>query len=219
MTNTTKKIYKEVDTIQVDKETGEISSQTKELSSYVSSEPPFVKMYLDDLILLNNLPKLSSDLLYELIKLINYENKIVLNGALKKDIAKKINVEPKSLNNTLTKFGKKDILIRLDTGIYMVNPELFARGSWTDIRKIRGKYLQLKITYDENHRVISTVMKDRYQKTKQRKQNEDEEKFNNKFGERPDRRALREYNIAKYQENKNNFDNGESSHNIENEDD
>lgn len=135
-----KKITKQLvkDTV-VDKTTGEVIKETTIEQGVVhrGGEPSYVKFYINDLILLNELPTKSSAVLWELVKNTTYENKIILNGSIKKDICVKLNIKMPTLNNTLSSFVKKEILYRLDTGVYMPNPYLFARGSWEDIHDLR----------------------------------------------------------------------------------
>ena len=123
----------------IDKATGEILSEVATEQQVVQrgGEPKYVKFYIDDLILINNLPTKSSAVLWELVKNTTYEHKIILNGSIKKDICAKLNIKMPTLNNTLSSFVKKEILYRLDTGVYMPNPYLFARGKWEDIHELR----------------------------------------------------------------------------------
>lgn len=123
----------------IDKSTGEILSEVATEQQIVQrgGEPKYVKFYIDDLILINNLPTKSSAVLWELVRNTTYENKIILNGSIKKDICEKLNIKMPTLNNTLSSFVKKEILYRLDTGVYMPNPYLFARGKWEDIHELR----------------------------------------------------------------------------------
>jgi hypothetical protein len=133
----------------IDHATGEVLHEEKSKTIQLPNEPPYVKLYLDDLMKLKDLPKGSSTVLYELIKRINYDGQLIINGSLKRMIAKDIGIQENSISNAITKFIKKDIMSRLDKGIYVFNPNLFAKGSWTDIRKLRNKYLELTITYNK----------------------------------------------------------------------
>jgi hypothetical protein len=42
-----------------------------------------------------------------------------------------------NIENAISKFSKKNILMRKDTGIYLANPWLFGKGKWENIRQIR----------------------------------------------------------------------------------
>lgn len=135
------KVVREVTVID---EEGVVKSQLKE--SYVDKEPDYVKIYLKDLVMLNDIPKWVSGILLELLKRMEWgNNEIVLNSSIKKRIATELDINTQTIDNALSKFVKKNIFKRLDTGIYQANPFLFGRGSWEDIRKIR-----LTVTYDKN---------------------------------------------------------------------
>lgn len=117
--------------------TGEVQETTLTQSIRKSKEPSFIKLYIADLMLVNNLPSKASGVLWELIKITTFNNKIVLNSSIKKDICEVLNIKMPTLNNTLSSFVKKEILFRIDTGVYSPNPYLFARGKWEDIEKLR----------------------------------------------------------------------------------
>lgn len=122
-----------------DSGTGEVLAETvtRQAIRKRPPEPQYVKFYIDDLILINELPTKSSSILWELVKLTAWGNKIILNGAIKKDICARLDIKMSTLNNALSNFVKKEILYRLDTGIYMPNPYLFARGDWEYIDDLR----------------------------------------------------------------------------------
>lgn len=134
-----KKVKKLVRDTVTDRDTGEILKETVLQTEIFTNnaEPSYVKFYLQDLMLVNDLPNKSGGILWELVRNTNYNNKIILNGAIKKDICSDLNIKMATLNNTLTKFVQKEILYRLDTGVYMPNPYLFARGKWEDINNLR----------------------------------------------------------------------------------
>ncbi len=144
----------------VDFETGELK-ETKERFK-VPREPDFVKLYLDDLMHLNDLPKWVSSIFYELMKQINYSNEIVLNSTIKKRIAEQKDINPRTIDNALTQFIKKELLIRNGRGVYLVNPYIVARGTWYDIMKMRDNWNDLKITtkvtYSKKGKKVSSEM-------------------------------------------------------------
>ncbi|WP_063657595.1 replication/maintenance protein RepL [Candidatus Arsenophonus triatominarum] len=91
----------------------------------------------------------------------NYDGQIILNAAVKRMIASLINVKEQSISNSITCLIQKDIMQRIDTGIYVLNPTLFAKGAWGDVRKLREKYLELKVTYTpEGKRILASNLKD-----------------------------------------------------------
>ena len=108
-------------------------------------EPHFVKLYLKDLAHLRNLPAWVSGVLYELLKLMDYTNEIVLNSTIKNRIANKLELHPKTIDNALVKFTAKKILIRQGKGVFLGNPFIFGRGTWSDVEEIR-----LTVSYRAN---------------------------------------------------------------------
>lgn len=134
--------------ITVIDEDGVVKSELKE--SYAEKEPDYVKLYLQDIALLNDIPKFVGGVLHELLKRIEWgSNEIILNSSVKKRIASDLQIATKSVDNALVSFVKKNILYRVEKGIYKANPYLFGRGTWEDIKRIR-----LSIIYDETGKHI-----------------------------------------------------------------
>jgi len=128
--------------VKVDLETGKAieSTEQRERTVKVEQEPNFIKLYLQDICKLNDIPKTGSKLLNELLKYTSYDNKILLPSAIKKEIAKKLDTTVGTLDNALSKLTKKEILRREGTGVYILNPFFFGKGKWTDIKKIRAEW-------------------------------------------------------------------------------
>ena len=131
-----------------DFQTGEIVQSETEFQ--LPREPNFVKLYIDDLILLKDIPQWVSNVLYSLLKHMNYQNEIILNSTIKRRIAADLDIVPKTIDNSLVTFVKKGIFTRQDVGVYKANPYLFGKGEWKDIHKIR-----VKIGYGEGVREIT----------------------------------------------------------------
>jgi len=139
---------------KIDLKTGETREveQTTERTVKVEQEPSFIKLYLQDICKLNDIPKTGSKLLNELLKYTSYDNSILLPSAIKKDIAKRLNTSVGVLDNALSKLTKKGILKRKGTGVYVLNPFFFGKGKWTDIKKIRAAW-----EYSEEGRILTNV--------------------------------------------------------------
>jgi hypothetical protein len=133
ITRFTQELRKEI----IDQQTGEVIGGSVEKIGIVPKEPNFVKLYFNDIGLLNDLPKVSTGILYELVKRMDYNGEIMINMGIKKRIAKEINVSLGSIKNSISIYIKKKILFRIDEGIYKANAYIFGRGEWSDIRKIR----------------------------------------------------------------------------------
>ncbi|BAY50703.1 hypothetical protein SAMD00079811_83340 (plasmid) [Scytonema sp. HK-05] len=113
-------------------------------------EPPFIKMYVDDLTAVLKLPAGSKDLLHQLLLKMDYENVIILTSRRKKEIAERVGIKIQTFDNYLRKIVDAEIFVRIDRGEYKVNPKLFARGDWNSIYKQREEWWELKITYKQN---------------------------------------------------------------------
>ena len=144
--------------INVNHETGEVKETTTTSSYKAESEPNYIKLYLADISYLNQLPKGTDAIIFELLKYINYEQQIVINAHLKRNIAEKINRSVDLINKSITNLTKRDVLIRVGRGTYEINSYIFGKGSWKDILKHRQS-LEIKISYSkEEGRTIETTM-------------------------------------------------------------
>lgn len=146
-------------------ENGEITYQEEEKTINWGTEPNYIKVYLDTILYLTDLPKGLNGILYAFLKRMSYGNQLVVNAALKRQIAKELDLSMSSINNAITKFVKGDLLIREDTGLYLVNPHLFGKGDWKDIAKIR-----LEVTFDANGKSIMSEIERKEEKEKDKKQ-------------------------------------------------
>ena len=119
-------------------------------------EPAYIKFYIDDLSLLNKLTAGETRILLYVAATANYQGEVLLPIAIKKRLAINAELSVQAVNNAITKFCSKEILKRLDTGLYELNPDLFARGKWREIRE-RRKGFYTKITYTpDGQRTVET---------------------------------------------------------------
>lgn len=136
---------------EVDGETGEMKQFEEEKTINYGSEPNFIKVYLNDLLYISDLPKGLNSVLYALLKRMSYGNQIVINASLKRQIGKEINRSVSTINNAITMFVKGKLLFRIDTGLYEVNSHIFGKGEWKDIAKIR-----MNVTFEPEGKTIMT---------------------------------------------------------------
>lgn len=152
MQSNTGRIIYQKDT--VDLLTGEVIKTDREIR--IPKEPDFIKLYLDDLVMLKDIPQWVSGVLYALLKRMNYQNEIVLNATIKKRIATDIDITTRTIDNALVTFVKKNVLFRVGVGVYQANPYLFGKGEWTNIRKIR---LQVEYGQNGNREIVAELSK------------------------------------------------------------
>lgn len=141
MQGSTGRIVYQKDT--VDLLTGQIVKTDREIR--IPKEPDFIKLYLNDLVMLKDIPQWVSGVLYALLKHMNYQNEIILNATIKKRIAVDLDIVTRTIDNALVTFVKKNVLFRIGAGVYQANPYLFGKGEWINIRKIR-----LQVEYGQN---------------------------------------------------------------------
>lgn len=124
--------------------------------SRVPQEPEYVKLYIRDIGRLIGLTKTENSILFALLNSMSYGNVIAAIRPIKRMIAEHTGIAEQTINQTISNFAKRGILIRKERGIYIADPELFGKGRFRDIEKLR-----LTIEYNENGKRINT---ERYQK-------------------------------------------------------
>ncbi len=131
-----KKIIKQSTQTTLDMRSGEILEVVDRKEYKVDREPDYIKLYLDDLAYLMHLP--NNDVLFCLLKKMNYEGEVILIKSVVEDICQKVNLKNRTyFYSLIKKYTDKDILIKKDRGVYLFNPFFFGRGKWEDIQKIR----------------------------------------------------------------------------------
>jgi hypothetical protein len=80
---------------------------------------------------------ISISLLFQLVKRMDDKNLAYLNSTNKREMATSIGIQPTSLDVYLTKMVDQQVLVRVGTGTYMVNPDYFGKGSAHKTRALR----------------------------------------------------------------------------------
>lgn len=127
---------------QVDTQTGEVTQMeiSTDTRTIHKQEPPFVKLYLQDLLYTQDMPKGLTNIVYALLDQVTYASKglrVYIPTGLKNEIIKQLDIPRQTFNNALVKLCKGNILRRIDTGVYELNPYFFGRGEWKDIDNLR----------------------------------------------------------------------------------
>lgn len=120
---------------------GEILSQEIEIvSKEKEREPSFIKIYTRDIATIIDLENNCKDILLMLLDYANYDNTIIINAAVKRDIALASGYKVDTITVALNKLTKSTVIKRLDTGKYQLNPKFFGKGNWRDIKELRIRY-------------------------------------------------------------------------------
>lgn len=151
----TKKVIQETHSKVVDMQTGEVLSEISSNIYRIPSEPPYVKMYLDDLCVFISVPDAHKTMLLSLLRRLDYEGYILLSPRARKDMAKSLGIADQTFRNRLNELCKKGLLTRISTNEYQVNPMYFGKGEWRQICAQRSAF-QMRVTYSEKGRVIET---------------------------------------------------------------
>lgn len=172
-------ILQQNEKIIVDGNTGEVIKTKTDTTMRFPSEPEFVKLYIKDILYLKDMPQACSKVLLSLLAKAKYANKTTINSADagglvvsmsgydRKQLMQETGfVRMSSFNNVLTQLVKGNLLIRLGTGAYRLNPYLFGKGNWKDIKKLRAT-----ITWDATGKTIKTEI-EHYNNQHQQSQSE-----------------------------------------------
>jgi len=173
------KINQSVETLVLDEQGNMISKRANKTLSW-GAEPPYIKLYLQDILYISDMPNHHEKVLFELLKRATYAGDefgmtVSLSAGTKRIIAKQLNIKNvRSINNALTELVKGKILFRIETGVYQFNAYFFGKGDWQDIAKLR-----MEINYDAiKGRTFKTVCE--YESEKKSSSKKTEKKKTNK---------------------------------------
>lgn len=142
--------------IIVDESTGEvISAEKTSIGKYGrSTEPSYVKLYVDDIAKLQECTGATRNVLDQLLKIMDYENVVHINKFNKKRISQALdNMSDNYIRNCVSQLKQSNILLSTDVrGSYILNPMFFGKGKWKDINSLRltvdytekGKHIRLE---------------------------------------------------------------------------
>ena len=127
---------------------GEVTKKEVIKTYTLDKEEDYIKVYIKHIMYLNNLPQGLHPLIYQLVKYVTYGNQIVLTAGIKRKIASDMGMSVHTINAYISSLVKKDILIRVDRAMYILNPVIFGKGNWSEIVKLR-EALEIHVVYDE----------------------------------------------------------------------
>lgn len=141
-------------TTEVDYDTGQVKKETTISEIKKLTEPPFVKMYIDDLSTFLNISDAPKNVLTLILRKLDYDGYIAISSRYKKEIASILGIKVQSVSNNITKLVKAGIMKNTSYGEYHINPNLFARGNWREVIEQRQSF-DMIISYSEKGRKIS----------------------------------------------------------------
>lgn len=156
------KVYQSVEMTEYDANSGEVTHQIANNIIRWGQEPDYIKLYLQDIFYLSDVPKQYVSTMMSLLRRMSYAGEelgmcVVLAPVIKDAICNELGIKRRSsLDNILQKLIKGKIIFRVDRGVYRLNPYLFGRGQWSDIARIRTT-----VDYTpENGRTFKTVIEE-----------------------------------------------------------
>lgn len=123
--------------VEIKDSDGEVLSTKRQEMAMFEKEPPYVKLYLNDIGRLKGLNNSEQHLLNELVFNMGYNNVVPSYKPVKEMISERLGMKYNTLEKSIKNLYKKGVLIRKARGFYIIDPELFGRGSWSDVQKIR----------------------------------------------------------------------------------
>lgn len=122
----------------------------------IKNNKKFIKLYIKDLAAVKGLK--NYEFLFELFKLVNFFGEIHLNSYLKEKIRTELELSANRLDHLLIEYRNKNLIKQLGkkgSGSYMLNPELFFKGSENAQRGCKIVYENItkiikSTTYTEN---------------------------------------------------------------------
>lgn len=143
------RINQSVETMVMNDKGEMVSKRANKVMSW-GDEPSYIKLYLQDVMYLSDMPKQYASLTACLLKRVSYAGDadgmcVVLVPRIKQAICEEMGWKRvSSFDNALQKLLAGKILYRVDRSIYRFNPYFFGKGDWQDISRLR-----LDINYDE----------------------------------------------------------------------
>lgn len=139
----------------VDYSTGEVMTEVTSNIVRFPAEPPYVKMYIQDLCAIVGVGDSDQALLRHLLARLDYEGFVALTSRSRESIAYSLGIGTKTLRNRLNRLVNSSLIKPVARNEYKVNPNYFARGDWKRICEQREAY-KLTVSYSEKGRTITT---------------------------------------------------------------
>lgn len=118
----------------------------------VGKEPDFVKIYtqyVTDIGRFSNLTPVQQQVMTCLCLNMDYKNTVVVGKLTLPQLAFQANISPVTFLKSVKQLSKLNLLVKLASGVYVVNPQYAGKGRWEDI-----KALELTIKYNSEGRSV-----------------------------------------------------------------
>lgn len=150
----------EQEIIVTDVESGDTRAIKETNVVRLPSEPPFIKMYIEDLSHFIGLKERHKDVVFELIKKLDFEGMVTLTPRSRNAIAERLGINAQSFRNYLSEVVKTGLFKRISHNEFEVNPHYFARGDWQSVYHRRKEFV-MQIRYTDKGRKITSIAAER----------------------------------------------------------
>ena len=92
----------------------------------------------------------------------NYAGQIFVTQTTRDILCRQLKIADRTLRKAIEQFVAKGLLVKYDANTFVANPNLFARGKWTDIKRIRmlveySKEGRILLNYEEYVKAASEI--------------------------------------------------------------
>jgi hypothetical protein len=122
---------------QVD-ENGELLKEEEKTIYRSKGEESFVKFYMGDPSSIVSVSAIG--LLFQMLARMKYDNTVSLSLLDKEEISSVLSIKSGVIDNQLQKLKKQGVIRNVCRGVFKINPFMFARGNWCDIKKKRKEW-------------------------------------------------------------------------------
>ncbi len=144
-----RKLTQEIQQELVDNTTGEVITKLTQKTYTASNEPNYIKLYIDDLMRLKDLPKSTNGFFMAILKTMDYENKVYITKHVRQQIIKNMGIGESTLRRLLDNCIKKGLMTKIDSNTFFLNPNIFGRGTWQNVKEIR-----MLVSYSSKGRLL-----------------------------------------------------------------
>jgi len=138
------RVTKQTKKTVIDIKSGEIIETEKEQIINYGKTQDFVMSFTKDLGYMKNLSKAEILVLFGFLQIVNIDNEIILNKAIKERICNEFDIKLSSINVLISNLKTKKLIQskfnyegKVERGVYLLNTFLFGKGSWSNIKKQR----------------------------------------------------------------------------------
>lgn len=157
----TKRVISSTTDRHVNVETGVVIEEVSTNVVRLPQEPPYIKMYVDDLCLLIKIPDSQKQLLMMMLQKLDYDGYVTLSPRYRKSMCQRLGIKDQTLRNRLVALCKSGVMQRHSTNEYEINPRYFARGEWRHISTRRDAFeMRIKYTADGEREIVTERIED-----------------------------------------------------------